>query len=371
MKKRILFVMPNLKEGGAEKVLVNLANHLDKEKFDVTIRTVFRDGVNIQFIDKDVHFDGKLPKAFRGNSWLMKLFSPQLLYKWVVGDEYDIVIAYLEGPASRIVAGCPYSSTKLVAWVHVEQHDMKCAASSYRSEREAIQCYNRFNRIIAVSETVKKDFSSIFSVNVPVDVLYNTLETDKIVRESCLPLSRELIRKDEFNIISVGRINPQKSFDRLARIHIKLRTNGYPVHTYILGVGSQQSDIEKIISEGHCEDSFTFLGYDTNPYKYVKKCDLFVCSSLREGFSTAATEALIVGTPVCTVEVSGMKEMLGFNNEYGLVTENSEDALYNGIRELIDNKDLLKHYKEQAKARGKMFSTESTVLEVEKMLLSL
>ncbi len=371
MKKRILFVMPNLKEGGAEKVLVNLANHLDKNKFDVTIRTVFRDGVNIQFIGKDVHFEGKLPKAFRGNSWLMKLFSPELLYKWVVGDEYDIVVAYLEGPATRIVAGCPYPSTKLVAWVHVEQHDMKCAAASYRSEQEAIQCYNRFHRVIAVSETVKKDFSSIFSVDAPIEVLYNTLETDSIIRESRLPLPRELIREDEFNIISVGRINPQKSFDRLARIHIRLRADGYPVHTYILGIGPQQADIEKIISEGHCEGSFTFLGYDTNPYKYVKKCDLFVCSSLREGFSTAATEALIVGTPVCTVEVSGMKEMLGSDNEYGLVTENSEDALYDGIRKLIENKSLLKHYKQQAEVRGKMFSTEATVLEAEKMLLSL
>ena len=65
-----------------------------------------------------------------------------------------------------------------------------------------------------------------------------------------------------------------------------------------------------------------FLGYQTNLYKYVAKCDLFVCASHAEGFSTAATEALILGVPVCTVEVSGMKEMLGENNEYGIITEN-------------------------------------------------
>ena len=115
-------------------------------------------------------------------------------------------------------------------------------------------------------------------------------------------------------------------------------------------------------------DSVTFLGYQTNPYKYVAKCDLFVCASHSEGFSTAATEALIVGTPVCTVEVSGMKEMLGENNEWGIVTENDEDALYQGIKRLLDTPAELAHYKEKATLRGKNFSTENTVRAVEEML---
>ena len=115
----------------------------------------------------------------------------------------------------------------------------------------------------------------------------------------------------------------------------------------------------------------TLLGYQINPYKYISKCDLFVCASYAEGFSTAATEALILGVPVCTVEVSGMKEMLGENNEYGIVTENNDEALYQGIKELINNSEKLQHYKQQAIIRGKSFSTERTVREVEKMLLSL
>ena len=108
--------------------------------------------------------------------------------------------------------------------------------------------------------------------------------------------------------------------------------------------------------------------YDTNTYKYVAKCDLFICASHAEGFSTAATEALIVGTPVCTVEVSGMKEMLGEHNEYGVVTENSEKALYLGIRNLLDDRELLTQYRQKALKRGGRFCTENTVFEVEKML---
>lgn len=101
------------------------------------------------------------------------------------------------------------------------------------------------------------------------------------------------------------------------------------------------------------------------------KCDLFVCASYSEGFSTATTEALILGIPVCTVEVAGMKEMLGENNEYGIIVQNDEKALYKKIKLLVERKDLLEHYKKQAEKRGIMFSTEKTVAEVERMLLSL
>ena len=94
---------------------------------------------------------------------------------------------------------------------------------------------------------------------------------------------------------------------------------------------------------------------------------MFVCSSISEGFSTAATEALIVGTPVVTVEVSGMKEMLGENNEYGIVTENNEESLYESIKKMLTTPGMLEDYAKRAKERGKEFSTEKTVRAVEKM----
>lgn len=115
----------------------------------------------------------------------------------------------------------------------------------------------------------------------------------------------------------------------------------------------------------------SFWGYQTNPYKYVSKCDLFVCASHAEGFSTATTEALIVGTPVCTVNVSGMQEMLGKDNEFGVIVENDEEALYRGIKTLLDDSSLLKHYKEMAIQRGKEFSTSKTVNAVQEMLIRL
>ena len=119
------------------------------------------------------------------------------------------------------------------------------------------------------------------------------------------------------------------------------------------------------------ENSVTLLGYSENPYKYLKKCDLFVCSSLSEGFSTAVTEALVLGIPVCTVNVSGMKELLGNSNEYGIVTDNDEEALYKGIKRLLDDNELLQYYKSQALIRGEEFQTDNTVKAVENMFVEL
>ena len=98
---------------------------------------------------------------------------------------------------------------------------------------------------------------------------------------------------------------------------------------------------------------------------------MFICSSFAEGFSTAATEALIVGTPVLTTLCAGMEEMLGKNNEYGIIVDNSEEGLYKGLKDVLQNPDKISYYKEKAEERGKIFSTDKTVNAVQDMLLNL
>ena len=368
--KKILFLIHDLGHGGAEKVLINLVNNMDPLKFDITVMSLFGGGVNEQFLDSHIRLINCFPESIPGNSHLMKLLSPRQLHKFLIKESYDIEVAYLEGPSSRIISGCTNPHTKLVSWIHIEQHTTQKAAASFRSVVEAKHCYRRFEKIVCVSQTVLEDFQRIMQVDVPHMVLYNTNETEKILALKDEPVG-QLFHKEELNVVGVGKVLKNKGFDRLARIHAKLRKKGYPIHTYILGVGPQQKNIESYLSQEHCQDSFTFLGYQTNPYKFISKCDLFVCASFAEGFSTAATEALIVGTPVCTVEVSGMKEMLGANNEYGLVVPNDDSSLYQGIKKLLDEPELLAHYKRQAQLRGKDFSTERTVQAVEEMLLNL
>lgn len=370
-KIKILFLIHDLGPGGAEKVLVNLVNHLDPLQFDISVLSLFSGGVNEQFLKPHIHYRACFHHMPRGNSHLMKLLSPRQLHRWLIKEHYDIEVSYLEGPSARIISGCPNAGTKLVSWIHVEQHTRKVAAKAFRSYRESAQCYQNFHKTICVSEYVKQDFIGIYPDIPAIDVYYNTNETEQIMQKMQEPVSAGLFRDDEIKLCGVGKLMPIKGFDRIVRIHHRLLAEGYPVHTYLLGDGPERAKIEDYIGQNHLESSVTLLGYCTNPYKYVANCDLFLCASTAEGFSTAATEALIVGTPVCTVDVSGMKEMLGENNEYGIVTENNEDALYRGIKRFLDDPDLLAHYKKQAKERGQKFSTQETVNAVERMFLRL
>lgn len=368
--KKILFLIHSLGPGGAEKVLVNLVNNMDPKQFDVTVISIFGGGVNEQFLKPHVHYRSLFRKMFPGNSHLMKLFSPKTLYKWFVKDRFDVAVSYLEGPAARVISGCPYEDTKLVSWIHVEQHTKKIAAQAFRSYAESEKCYARFHQTVCVSEYVMKDFLSLYPSLENIGVLYNTNESQAIVQAAQESVD-EVFEENTVHMVGVGKLMPNKGFDRLLRIVKRLRDESYAVHLHILGVGPQQETLEAFVKENAMESCVTLHGYHTNPYKYVAKSDLFVCASFAEGFSTAATEALIVGTPVCTVEVSGMKEMLGFDNEYGIVTENSEEALYDGIKRLLDDPALLEHYTKQAVVRGKDFTTEKTVKAVEDMLLRL
>lgn len=368
---KVLFMIHDLGHGGAEKVLVNLVNHLDRSRIDITVLALFGGGVNEQFLKPDIHYKTIFSTTFPGNSHVMKLFSPRLLHKLFVKEHYDIEVSYLEGPSARIVSGCPHVDTKLVSWIHIEQHTKKRAARSFRSYKESADCYRRFDRTVCVSQTVKEDFLSIYPMLERVEVLYNTNETDQILALKDEPVETDVFSEGEIRLCGVGKLLPSKGFDRLARIHKRLRDEGYPVHSYVLGIGPEKERIEAYLAEHHLEDTFTLLGYQTNPYKYVAKCDLFVCTSFAEGFSTAATEALIVGTPVCTVEVSGMREMLGENNEWGIVTENNEEALYREIRRLLEAPEMLNDYRLRARQRGKIFRTEETVRAVETMFRAL
>lgn len=368
--KKILFLIHDLGQGGAEKVLVNLVNNMNRSKFDISVTALFGGGVNEQFLAPDIHFHAVFPKEVPGNSKLMKLLTPKQLHKLCVKEHYDIEVSYLEGPSARVISGCLDPNTKLVSWIHVEQHTMEKLVGSFRSEKEARVCYDRFDQTVCVSQYVHDNFCQLLDFQKPCRVLYNTVESDKILAGASEE-APELANDGMVRLITVGTLKQSKGYMRLLKIINRLRDEHHPVHLYILGIGPLQQKMEEYIRQNKLQDMVTLLGYQTNPYKYVSKCDLFVCASFAEGFSTAATEALIVGTPVCTVEVSGMKEMLGENNEWGVVTVNSEEALYQGIQNLLASPDLLSHYKNQSILRGKSFRTEETVNAVEQMLIRL
>ena len=369
--KKVLFLIHDLGHGGAEKVLVNLANNLDRTRFDISVMSLFGGGINEQFLAPDIHYSTVFPKEFPGNSHIMKLLTPKQLHALFIKEHYDIEVSYLEGPTARVISGCQDPETKLVSWIHCTMHTPAELAIGFRSIKEARDCFDNMDMVVSVSRSVEKAFLDVCSYSGKTAVLYNTNDTDHILFEKEKPIPDGLFHREEFKICGVGKLMPGKCFERLIHIQKYLADEGYPVRTYILGEGPERETLEDEIRQNGLDQQVILLGYQTNPYRFVSRCDLFVCSSLSEGFSTAATEALIVGTPVCTTEVSGMREMLGEHDEWGVITENSEQALYQGIRRLLEKPELLAYYKEKAKERGKSFSKESTVLAVGEMLLNL
>lgn len=365
--KRILFLIPDLGHGGAEKVLVNLVNNLDQTKYEITLYSIFDCGVNREYLDKSIKYRSKFKRKFRGNSHFFKLFSPRLLYRWIVGEEYDIVVSYLEGVAARVISGCSYPTTKKVAWLHIELNDERKAKTGFRSLAEARKCYANFNKIIGVSSSVVELGQKFLGARVPYDVLYNTNETDQI-RELANKPTEFNIDSEAINVCSVAKVMKTKGYDRLLEVHKRLLLEGLKHIIYIIGCGEERKKLELRAEELGVTSSFQFLGFHKNPYKDVSKCDLYVCSSRREGFSTAVTEALVLGLPVVSTDCSGAKELLGESDDFGLVVENSEEGVYQGMKRMLSEPGLLKDYRERAAARGKRFSKTATVNAVESML---
>lgn len=369
MPERIIFLIPNLKHGGAEKVLVNLVNNLDRDKYDITVQTLFDVGIHKKNLKPHITYRAFLPKEFRGNSYLFKCFSPEFWWKRIVKEHYDIAVSYLEGPTARILSGCKDADTKRVAWIHIELNTPQLAAQGFRTVAEAKTAYESFDRIVAVSRNVKRCFIDNLAVHHPVDVLYNTNETEEIRQKALLPFKDErFITGDVPCVCSVAKLMKTKGFDRLLAVHKRLLDEGLRHRVYILGIGEERNNLERKIAEYGVEKSFVLLGFRENPYQYVAHCDLYVCSSYREGFSTAVTEALIVGTPAVSTDCSGARELLGEHDEYGLVVDNSTEGIYQGMKTLLEDPALLVHYKEQAALRGSCFSREKTVRDVEEML---
>lgn len=366
--KKILFLIPNLKHGGAEKVLVNLVNNLDPEKYDITLQTLFDVGVNKAALKPHICYKTVFRREFRGNNPFFQLFPPSFLWKRMVKDTYDIVVSYLEGPTNRIASGCDTPGTKKVAWLHTGMETSKVFAVGFRGPEEASRCYLKYDRIIAVSQRVKECFCGHMGKPCPVEVLYNTNETEQIREMAGLPIDDPRFPREGVIVCTTGKLIPVKGFDRLLKVHKRLLDEGFAHKICVLGIGEEQRNLERETTRLGVADSFILLGFKKNPYRYVKNSDLYVCSSRREGFSTAVTEALILGTPVVSTDCSGAKELLGGQDEYGLVVENSEEGVYQGMKKMLSDRALLAHYKEKARERGSFFSRTETVRAVEEML---
>lgn len=364
MKKRILFLIHDLQCGGAERVLVNLVNNLDQEKYDITVQTLFDVGMLRNKLNANIHYIGGFKKMFRGNVAITKLFTPKQLCKMLIKDDYDLIISYLEGQCARILSA--YEGKK-IAWIHTFFRNEQEASSAFKNIAEAKDSYNKFDKIVCVSKTVQEQFDSIFELNDKTEVIYNVIDTESILTKSKERQNLIHPNDDYFNIVASGKLcNSIKGFDRLIRIHKTLLDDGIKNKVFIIGEGEDKSKLESLIDELNVSETVTLTGFIENPFCYVANADMFVCSSHKEGYSTAVTEALILGIPVISTEVSGARELI--NNGCGIVCDNDEETLYNAIKQALTDKALLEEYKQKAKLRSEQFSMQKSIEDFEAVI---
>src|SRR5690606_8339000 len=181
--------------------------------------------------------------------------------------------------------------------------------------------------------------SSDLGLNEKLHVIYNTFNVKKIIESSLESVETGIFEDNVLNIISVGKLNKVKGYDRLISVMGKLKNDGINFNLIIVGEGEERENLEKIIQDNDLENKVKLIGFYVNPYKFIDKSDLFVSSSLSEGFSSVVAESIILGIPVLTTETAGMKEILGENNEYGIVVNNDENSLYEGLKKLLLDKE--------------------------------
>lgn len=356
MRKKVLFVIESLSGGGAEKVLTVLLKHIDKTRFDVTLCTVVETGVYMDEVKKYVSCTSILGnpnrKTFLGKIWYR--FKYKCVYNWLplkwvyrlfIPQGNDVEVAFVEGFATKLMAASSNRQAKKLAWVHTDLINNHWIESIYQNITEERLSYQKYDQIIGVSKQVTNSVQKLYHLK-NVITCYNPIESDVILKWAGENLSLPS-KKESLRLVSVGRFVPQKAFDRLLRVVNRLYKEGFSLELWLLGDGEQRPLLEQYIRDENLEAIVTLWGFQTNPYPYLQQSDLFVCSSVSEGYSTAVTEALIIGLPVVTTACSGMDELLD-NGTYGIITENDEGALYEGVKRCFTQSDLLNTYKEQA-----------------------
>ena len=365
MKKKLFFLIHTLGGGGAEKALVNLVNHLDTSKYDITVETMFDDGINAKSLKPHIHYISKKAPCPKGISKLLKLIPAKVLYRYFVGNkQYDVLIAYMHGAPVKVISG--NHSAKKIAWLHNGNPETSTMFAPWFSQKKAINTYNTYNAIVGVCRSVADAFSQYTGIAEKVKVVYNTLEVDSILElaHQDIPFS---FSNRQINLVSTGRLGKEKGYARLIDVCEQLKNEHYPIKLFLIGTGSEENNLKVQIHDRSLENEVELLGYQENPYQYVDKCNIFICSSFTEGLSTATIEALILGKAIVSTNVSGAKEILG-DSEYGIVVDNSENGIKQGIKLFLDNTEMIDKYGERARSHSFTFSVDNTVKQAERLL---
>lgn len=351
---------------GAERVVANILNNLNKDKFDISLIELG----TLKKVTKDYH--GLLSSnihVYKLNTSHTRYIIPNLR-SLIHRLKPDIIFANLThiAAATLIAKLSGFSKAKFIFCIHGQ-------LCKFREKMEATFIGLYADKIIAVSQGLKKDLFQKAWINPEkIQVIYNPVDIRAIEK-----LAKEKAKKnylmDKPVILGCGRLTEQKGFSYLIRAMIIVLKEYRNAQLVILGQGEKESELKNLAKSFHIENNIHFLGFVKNPFKYMTRADVFVLSSLWEGFGNVIVEAMTCGKAVVSTDCkSGPREILAPDNDFNYQTKSIEFAKYGilvppknpellaqGILKLLDDADLREKYSQFGRERVKDFSSDKII----------
>ena len=367
MKKKILFSIDSLHCAGAEKSLVTLLSLIDYSKYEVDLQLFGYGGALEELLPKEVNlleplkytsfcdlsfkvaitesikslnfakllarlkFTLSIRKAKYTNAQKARIFWQKVSNVIEKNDkEYDIAISYAQGIPTFYVAD-KIKAKKKYAWVNVCYH-----LNGLEKEFQK-NYYKIYDKIIAVSDSTREILNEVFpEYKDKIEVIYDISDPNLIIKMSLLGEGYD-DNFDGLRILTVGRLANQKGYDIALDACKILKEKGINFRWYSLGIGPLKEEIEKYIADNKLEDYFKLLGVKSNPYPYIRNCDIYVQTSKFEGFGLAIAEARMLNKPVVTTRFDAVYNQM-VDRKNGLVVDMNAESVVSGVLELINDK---------------------------------
>jgi len=379
MKRKILFVIPTLVGGGAEKVLVTILKYLSRDKYEITLFVLYDVGAYTNSIpewinvikgpkpDKtNIKEISRIPWAECAHTHVFNL--KQKIYRNLINrtpkifralmlkrKRFDIEVAALEGVPCHLISNWGGHGIKW-GWIHTDPIKAK--------DVDACKTYQALDKVICVSESVRELIS--IKYNLPpqnTDTVYNPIDTRLIIT---LAKQKPNIKKKGTTAIYLGRLSQEKGVERLIRAMYTARESNPHLYLWILGAGHLENQLKKLVIELQLANFIKFLGFVENPYPFIVEADFLVCPSDFEGFSLSIAESLLLQKPVVSTKTLGPTELLK-NGELGILCETTEISLTNAILKM-SSPEILQEYKENIAATSFAFDLNTSICKLEELL---
>lgn len=362
--KKILFGITSLTLGGAERVLVDLANQLCNT-FEITIFTIYAKGELEKQLDPKIKLKTLFHHSFADLSIIQRklivplkvLFRKNAIYHHIIKDNYDVEVAFLEGPITRLFS-VKNTKTRKIAWIHndislVFGNGIK-AKLKKKIDRKI---YSQYQELIFVSQDNLNNFTKIYSdIEVRKKVIYNYINKEDIIKKANEKQNMQM-DKNKICFLTVARLVKQKAIDRIIEVHSDLIKKGLNHNFYVIGEGEERQELERLIEQEKVEETFKLLGKKENPYPYIKNADYFCLLSKFEGYGMTLEEAKILNKPIIITDTAAREAVEDYEDK--LIAKNSKE----GIIEIME-KAIHEYNQPKKEKHNQEYNNDNIIKEV-------